>query len=97
MRFPAEKLKFRRPVNLRNKQYYGRQIPEIQPEEILTETLKGRERQPEKERGRCGKIRRQEEVTVRFLLFLPSQKGGTDFLETFRLASIGVRLVSSCP
>jgi len=60
---------------------YGRQIPEIQPEEILTETIQGQQRRPKEKIGRRRQVRHQEKVTVRCLLFLLKIiPGETDFL-----------------
>ena len=58
-------------------QNYGRPIPEIQPEEVHTETIQGRQRRAEEKTGRGREVsRRQEPLAGLPLLSLLMQKSG---------------------
>ena len=65
IRVAAEKIPCRRQsIAAAESQRYGRQIPEIQPEEILAETIQGQQRQRTEKRRRRRQIRRRKkEVT----------------------------------
>ena len=45
-------------------QNYGRPIPEIQPEEVHTETIQGRQRRAEEKTGRGREVSRRQEPLV---------------------------------
>ena len=64
---------------------YGRQIPEVQPEENIAETGQDQQREPEEKRRRRRPVRRrQEKMNGRRLLPLPMRKsGGADLLHSF--------------